>query len=229
MAGKLILVPTPISDDGMLEPIACNLLKDASLNLSENLIYIEDPKPARRRWIRWGLDREIIKDFTMFNEHTMKELIQKSLKELRSGKNIFLMSDGGLPAFCDPGANLVRACHQESITVTSTPFSNSISLAIALSGIDCREFHFHGFPPKKSEQRVEFFNKVVNGECPSVVMDTPYRLKKVIQELVAARCKRKVFLALDLCSSDEKLLFGSINHIVKALDREKAEFILVIE
>ena len=46
------------------------------------------------------------------------------------------MSDGGLPAFCDPGKELVAACHRNNVKVTSSPFQNSIVLALALSGFD---------------------------------------------------------------------------------------------
>ncbi len=227
--GVLTLIPTPISEEVNIDSYAFEALKAASLDLGNNKIYVEDLKPARRSWIRWGLDRDVIDHFVLFNEHSMAGLLNKTIEQLNSGKNVFLMSDGGLPAFCDPGANLVRSAHQKGIKVTSTPFSNSISLAIALSGIDVREFHFYGFPPKKTEERAVFFNKLCNTNSASVIMDTPYRLKKVLSELQSAGIKRDIFLACDLCTSHERLYFGKINSIIKRLQVDKAEFIIVIE
>ena len=46
------------------------------------------------------------------------------------------MSDCGLPAFCDPGADLVNACHHAGLTVTSGKIQNSVILVTgASSGI----------------------------------------------------------------------------------------------
>ena len=64
---------------------------------------MEDPKPARRAWIRFGLDRKFIDNFVYYNEQTRIDILEDLVKELKSGKNVYLLSDCGLPAFCDPG------------------------------------------------------------------------------------------------------------------------------
>ncbi len=227
--GSLCLIPTPLSDDIVLDNHALDLLSGAMNDLQNNKIYVEDLRPARRSWIRWGLDREVIDHFVLFNEHSMNGLVNKTIADLKAGKSIYLLSDGGLPAFCDPGYKLIRECHVNNIHVTSAPFNNSISLAIALSGIDVYEFHFFGFPPKKTEERQSFFQRVKDSDCPAVIMDTPYRLKKVLAEIQSVQIKRNLFLACNLNSNDEKLYFGKISSVIKKIEFDKAEFIIVIE
>ena len=144
MSGKLILVPTPLDQSLPLETVALNLLSKDCMN-EDVLLLVEEHKVARQRWIQWGLPRDAIQRFILFNEHTQEESKEEIISKLKSGKNAILMSDGGLPAFCDPGQKLVKSCHEKGIAVTSTPFPNSISLAISLSGMDHSKFSFAGF------------------------------------------------------------------------------------
>src|SRR5262245_28844563 len=133
-SGTLTLVPTPIDEASPLESRALELLKAAALDPDHNLVVVEELKACRRRWLAWGLPRETIEHFRTYNEHDAASSSQALVQELKAGKNVFLMSDGGLPAFCDPGVELVDACHKARIRVTSTPFPHAPALAVALSG-----------------------------------------------------------------------------------------------
>lgn len=228
MKGTLTLVPTPIDEDSPLEQVAFNLLEEATKDPSNNLFIIEDLKPGRRRWLRFGLTRDLVEDFVLFNEHTRSEMLPKILSELKKGKNAFIMSDGGLPAFCDPGVKLVAACHQEGIKVTATPFSNSISLALSLSGIDHSKFTFGGFLPIKDPDRSVELKSLLTRKETIILMDTPYRMKKLLQEIIELKTSRKAFLAMDLNCKSEELLFGNIEKIFSKIKDFKREFILIL-
>lgn len=225
--GKLILVPTPIDDESPLEPTALGLLKQA-VSDKKSIICVEDAKPGRRRWLHWGLPREAIDEFVLFNEHTRREEQPQLIEKLSSGYDVYLMSDGGLPAFCDPGKELVNACHESNIKVTSTPFSNSVSLAMALSGFDHEKFVFQGFLPAKKEERARALKELVKEKRTQVLMDTPYRMVKLLNELSETCPDRELFLAMDLNQPKERLLRGKASLLAKNLDGLKAEFILII-
>jgi 16S rRNA (cytidine1402-2'-O)-methyltransferase len=225
---ELILVPTPISDDLPLEPVALELLKTDALK-EEVILLVEEHKVARQRWLKWGLPREAIEKFQLYNEHTSEKMKDEVMKLLKSGKKVYLMSDCGLPAFCDPGQNLVDLCHKQRIKVTSTPFPNSIALAIALSGFSHARFLFSGFVPVKEPDRENWIKSELKRPETMVWMETPYRLKKLLEDLVKAGTKREVFLGMDLGHSSEKLIRGPAGHILKQLQEgEKREFVLVI-
>lgn len=225
---ELILVPTPIADDLPLEPVAHQKLKDDCLK-EDVLVLVEEHKVARQRWIKWGLPREAIDKFLLYNEHTSEKMKIEIMKELKKGKKVYLLSDCGLPAFCDPGQNLVDYCHKQRVKVTATPFPNSIALAISLSGFSHSQFHFCGFVPVKEPDRSNWMRTELKRAETLIWMETPYRLRKLIEELSKQDSKREIFIGLDLGSSSEKLLRGSADFLLKSLpEGEKREFVLVI-
>ncbi|MDO9182133.1 MAG: SAM-dependent methyltransferase [Bacteriovorax sp.] len=231
--GTLTLIPTPLSEVGELEPVAFALLQNAALNDQVNSIFvIEDLKPSRRRWLNFKLPRESVESFVLYNEHTASVVSKELLSELQSGKNVFLMSDGGLPAFYDPGVELVKMCHQNHIRVTSTPFCNSVVLAMALSGFNHKKFWFEGFLPLENAERIIVIKKLLAQKYPSILMDTPYRLKRVLEEFVESwgnnPNSKKLFLALDLNSPTEELRLGTPKELLGAIADFKREFILII-
>ena len=152
MSGILYLIPTPIDGESKLAVENFELLRLACDNSDRSVFVMEDPKPARRAWLRFGLDREFIDQFIYYNEQTRSNLVQELVQQLKNGKNIYMMSDCGLPAFCDPGADLVDACHKSNLTVTAGKFNNSISLALALSGFNHNKFKFFGKFNTQSEK-----------------------------------------------------------------------------
>lgn len=230
--GVLTLIPTPLSETGVLEPVAFELLtKAATENRESSVFVIEDLKPGRRRWLSFKLPRDIVEDFFLYNEHTAKTAAPELLSKLLAGKNVYLMSDGGLPAFYDPGVELVRLCHQNSIKVTATPFANSVALALALSGMDHRKFWFEGFLPLDNAERTTVIKKLLSEKHTSIFMDTPYRLKRLLEELRDAwggAGKKGLFVAMDLNKESEELLRGSPAELLSRISEFKREFIMIL-
>lgn len=231
MSGKLILVPTPLAQETPLEGVALELLKQFSLDLNV-IIAVEEHREARRRWLKWGLPRETIEKFVLFNEHTQNTLAPELIKELKNGKDIYLMSDGGMPAFCDPGLQLIKLCHQSQIQVTSTPFPNSPILALVLSGFDSHQFIFQGFLPLKEPQRSQMIKMCLQEKRTQILMDTPYRLHQVLSEFklhMSSGISREVSMCVDLSHSTEQVVRGNIDAVTKKLEIiQKAEFIFLL-
>jgi 16S rRNA (cytidine1402-2'-O)-methyltransferase len=226
MIGTLFLIPTPIDDRSPLEQTAKILLESAVEN--KDIICVEELKEGRRRWIRFGLNKSSIDDFILYNEHTRDTEREVLVKHLKAGKNVFLMSDCGLPAFCDPGQDIVSRCHDLGIKVTSAPFANSIALAVALSGFDHSRFIFEGFLSAKKELRDKEIRRVALQKEVTILMDTPYRMKKFIDELAAVSPNRMAFLGVELNQENESLKRKTLSRLSKGLEKEKKEFILVL-
>lgn len=225
---ELILVPTPIQDDTPLETVAREKLLNDCLK-DDVLILVEEHKVARKKWLLWGLPREAIDKFIVFNEHSQDKIRKDILSELKSGKKAYLMSDGGLPAFCDPGQKLVDACHRQKIKVTATPFPNSIALAVSLSGFSHEQFVFSGFIPVKEPERQTWMKQELKRPETLIWMETPYRMMKTLEDLKRLSIKRDVFLAIDLGGESELLLRGSVEEVMAALEGpSKREFVLLV-
>jgi 16S rRNA (cytidine1402-2'-O)-methyltransferase len=229
LSGKLILVPTPLAEELPLETIALESLRRDCL--SEQVgVLVEDHKVGRQRWLRWGLPREAIERFILFNEHTQADLSVSLLPELKAGKSFYLLSDGGLPAFFDPGQKLVDRCHQNNILVTATPFPNSIALAVSLSGFPHTELHFAGFLPANAEERKASLERLAPLKYPIVLMDTPYRLQILLKDIGKSNLKKRpIFLATQLNRPEEKLFRGSYVEVMSKIgELNKVEFVLMI-
>lgn len=227
--GKLVLVPTPINEELPLEPIALELLKSDALK-EDTLLLIEEHKIARQRWLKWGLPREAIEKFIVFNEHTQKEMAKDIVEKLKSPKSTaYLLSDCGLPAFCDPGQGLVDLCHKNKVQVTATPFPNSIALALALSGFKHDRFMFCGFVPQKNPDRTNWLKQELKRPETLIMMETPYRLSKFLEELSSLGTRREIFLGLDLGGPEECLLRGNVAGLLKNEQTQgKREFVMVL-
>ncbi len=226
---SLILIPTPIQDDHPLETVALNLLLKEAMN--ENVVLlVEEHKVARGRWLKWGLPREAIEKFILFNEHTQEKIQAEVIKELKNKKTVYLMSDCGLPAFCDPGQKLVDSCHKQGIKVTATPFPNSTGLALALSGFSHARFIFSGWIPVKEPERSDWMKQELKKAETQIWMETPYRLQKLLSDLESLKTSRELFLAIDLGASDELLIRGPVSSLIKNLQNEnKREFVLILK
>lgn len=226
-SGILTLIPTPIDEDTPLELTAFNRLKQATDSVN-SIFVVEELRHCRRRWIRWGLPRDIVEKFVLYNEHNAKTISQELYQKLKEGRDIFFMSDCGLPAFCDPGQRLVDYCHNGGVKVTCTPFANSIALAVALSGFPHDRFVFEGFIPVK-ENRHQELKRISLEASMSIVMDTPYRLKRLLEEFRdLLGNKREIFVGLDLNQQSEELLRGSAEQLLKRIQEFKREFILIV-
>lgn len=229
--GKLILVPTPLNESAPLEREALERIQNAlEKNPERSTIAIEGPKVARRRWIKWGLPREAISEFVIYNEHTKDEAVSELLSELNRGKDVYLMSDGGLPAFCDPGMDLVDTCHRQGIQVTSTPFPHSVTLALALSGYAHTNFWFEGFLPRDKAERAKKLKKLTRVSSTIVLMDTPYRLGKLLKELASDEelAHRELCLCLDLGFEEEWVGRGLAQELYFQHENHKREFVIVM-
>jgi 16S rRNA (cytidine1402-2'-O)-methyltransferase len=222
--GKLILVPTPIDDQNLLDTKAKETILRACEN-PQNIFCVEEEREGRRRWLRFGLPREKVQDLLCYNEHTAENLNSDLIKKLKAGSDVYLMSDAGLPAFCDPGQELVNLCHENKIAVDATPFSNSLLLAIMLSGFKAEPFYFQGFLPKEDAPRLQTLKELLSKKHLVAMMETPYRYKKLLSELMSLNCSRLVFIGIDLNMESQLLYRGPLKSAPAEI---KAPFILLL-
>lgn len=75
------------------------------------------------------------------------------LEPVVKGESWGVLSDCGLPCLADPGAALVMLAHRLKIPVQAFPGPSSITFALMLSGLSGQSFFFHGYLPKKPDER----------------------------------------------------------------------------
>ena len=106
------------------------------------------------------------------------------------GHDMGLISEAGLPAVADPGANLVAAAHAEGLAVLPLAGPSSLLLALAASGLNGQSFAFVGYLPQEAATRatrirdLESLSRRQNQT--QLMIETPYRNAALWAALVEA-------------------------------------------
>lgn len=233
----LYLIATPIGDDADLSPRATRLLLDAELVIGEEF------RPLTTLLKRIGRPRNAQPPTTsepeleVLNEHSKPEdvlrLADRIERIAKNGQFTALMSDCGTPGFCDPGAPLVSELRKRGLKCSSAPGASSLMCLLSLSGQPLSEFVFRGFLPNDRDEREQALRKLSEEHRPVVLMDTPYRLEKLLGELSRTQPNRQATLGCDFTSPKETILSNTVANLAKIwserpADARKAEFMILL-
>jgi 16S rRNA (cytidine1402-2'-O)-methyltransferase len=188
-----------------------------------DLVIGEETRVASTLLKKIGLEQ---KEIYELNEHTAEKDIRE-LVELCETKNVALVSDCGTPGFSDPGPALVRLCRQKKIAMTTLPGASSLMALLSLSSQPIREFVFFGFLPADKMKRSSKIQELKKELRSWIIMDTPYRLTAVLEDIVALMPEARALLAMNITQESEKILEGSMSYLLAQVRDTKAEFMLL--
>jgi 16S rRNA (cytidine1402-2'-O)-methyltransferase len=214
---SLTLVATPIGNEKDISDRAIHVLNSAEI------IFVESFRQGTTLLKRLGIHGKTIYEL---NEHSRASDLEE-LTELCVSKNVALISDGGTPNFYDPGALLIHGCRKLNVSITSVPGANTLTTLLSLTSVPILNFYFAGFLPAESQARAKAWKDLQSMKCTIILMDTPYRLKKLLEEASRHFQNRKAILGCDLTLPSELVLEGSLDAI-KSRAPDKAEFCLLI-
>lgn len=214
----LYLIATPIGDTNEISVRALDILRECEI------VICESTKEASKLLRSHGISG---KRYEILDEHSTAE-DKAALVPLCADHTVALVTDCGTPGFCDPGADLVGLCRQKNIPVKSVLGPSALMGLLSLSGQRLDEFVFRGFVPAETEARGKALRELTKEKRAIVLMDTPYRLKKTLQDMKEHFSDRRFLLTLNLSQQDECTLEGKIDKIISALPYDKAEFMLLI-
>ena len=214
----LYVVATPIGDSQDISLKALEVLKAAEI------IICEGTKETSKLLRAHGITG---KRYEVLDEHTKHEDFP-GLVELCQNHVCALVTDCGTPGFCDPGADLVGLCRGKNIPVKTILGASSLMGLISLSGRRIDEFVFRGFLSAETEQRERDLEALKLEKRAIVLMDTPYRLRKTLQDMKNHMQDRHFLLALNLSQESETIIEGKIDKVAGLCPFEKAEFMLLI-
>jgi 16S rRNA (cytidine1402-2'-O)-methyltransferase len=222
MTGTLYLVATPIGNYDDMTLRGLSTLKTA------DLVIYEERREGERLMRHFGIEKPV----ETLNEHNEAAASHNILQHLRSGKNVALVSDCGTPVFSDPGRMLVRRAAERHISVVPLPGASSLLPALTASGFLIEQFLYYGWlSPKKDRRRAEL-RQLVREPRTIVLMDTPYRLLSLVQDLADAfGTKRRICIAYNLTLPDEAVFRGYAPQLSVQLSAQglKGEFVIVVE
>ena len=196
--GCLYLIPSPLGDNDPAEVIPSPVL-DSLRNFKT--FVVEEVRTARRYLSRAGLKGSIGDlEFHELNEHTDQATVESYLKLFEDGNDVALISEAGLPAVADPGAQLVALAHRHGITVIPAVGPSSLMLALMASGLNGQSFAFCGYIPAKTDERrnrLRTLEKVsAQLKQTQILIETPYRNDSLFADILST-CSPSVRLCVD--------------------------------
>jgi 16S rRNA (cytidine1402-2'-O)-methyltransferase len=218
--GKLYIVATPIGHPKDITLRALDILKQV------DAVICEEYRQGSRLLNQLGIEKELV----TLNEHNEAQEAPNLVKRLERGESMAIVSDAGTPVFADPGQHLLTLLYQASIPVSPVPGPASLMAALSLCDFSIDRFIFAGFPPRKNPQRERFLEKFAHETVPVVLMDTPYRMTKLLQEVQSVFGKQQqILLACDLTLKKEIVFRGRVGEILPQVAGQKREFILILD
>jgi 16S rRNA (cytidine1402-2'-O)-methyltransferase len=196
MAGTLYLIPNTLgptaAEPGALE----HVLPEQVQAITSQLDYFvaENAKTARAFLKLVALDHPLARplqeiEIAELNVNTPAQALAALLKPLLDGRDAGLVSEAGVPAVADPGADLVRLAHQHGITVRPLVGPSSLLLAVMASGLNGQSFAFNGYLPTDAEQRAkrirELEQRSRKDRQTQLFIETPYRNAAMLEALVS--------------------------------------------
>ena len=185
--GKLYLIPSPLGENNPAEVIPGPVLESLA---GFKTFVVEEVRTARRYLSKAGLKGKIGElQFFELNEHTDQATIEGYLKLFDGDNDVALISEAGLPAVADPGAQLVALAHRHGIEVVPAVGPSSLMLALMASGLNGQSFAFCGYIPAKTDERrskLRTLEKVsAQLKQTQIIIETPYRNDSMFADMLA--------------------------------------------
>jgi 16S rRNA (cytidine1402-2'-O)-methyltransferase len=215
---SLFVVATPIGSIQDLSPRARAILAQAELVIGE------EAKPARRLLSQAGLAQRPLE---LLNEHSTAQDVAR-LTQLCREQMVALVSDCGTPGFCDPGAELVASCRRSGIRVQSVPGPSSLMAMLSVLGCRLQHFVFWGFLPRGHDERASALKGLAREKRPVFLLETPYRLARLLEDLEWAMPQRQLVIGIELSTENERLFSGRATELKKVEWPQKPEFVVFL-
>lgn len=166
-----------------------------------------------------------------FSEHTKKSKdIDEIITKIINCKTVTLISDCGTPILEDPGRLLLEYCYAHNIKVRPVAGVSSVTAAIMCLPFNFKEFYYAGLLPRDDREREKKLSYLKRLNVPVIILDTPYRLGKVLNAIKKVYSKDKeIALCLDITTESEEIIIDRVSDICsKYQENKKREFVIVI-
>lgn len=209
--------------------------KDASSRLkiaieNADIVAAEDS----RKFQRLCQDLEVSSKAKVFSyfDGNENERIEQLIELLKSGKNILLVTDAGMPVVSDPGYLLVENAVKNSIAIELIPGPSAVTSALAISGLPSERFCFEGFLPRTEQARDNYLNELRYETRTMVFFEAPHRIVESLTNLTKIfGDKRRACICREMTKKHEEIIRGNLGELLLWANSKEmlGEFTIVIE
>ncbi len=183
--GSLYLVPTTLGDCDPMDVLPVTVKRAI-----ETLDYfiVENEKTARKfiKTIAPEKSQPSLKLFKLDKYADPAEVLTY-LDVCEEGVSVGLLSEAGVPAIADPGADIVKLAHEKGIKVIPLVGPSSIILAMMASGFNGQNFAFNGYLPIDAAEKKAALKNLeklsLEKNQSQIFIETPYRNNKFLLDL----------------------------------------------
>lgn len=212
--GKLYLIPSPLGENDPREVIPAPVLESLA---GFKTFVVEEVRTARRYLSKAGLKGKIGGlQFFELNEHTGQTTIESYLKLFDEGNDVALISEAGLPAVADPGAQLVSLAHRHGIEVVPAVGPSSLMMALMASGLNGQSFAFCGYIPAKTDDRrnrLRILEKTsIQLKQTQILIETPYRNDSLFSDMLSVlNASTRICVAANITMPDAYIMTKKVS------------------
>jgi 16S rRNA (cytidine1402-2'-O)-methyltransferase len=219
VAGKLVLIGTPLGNREDLSARAQRSLLEA------DLLLCEDTRSPQRLLGDVALPERI--SCFVGNEH---ERVQLLLDRLGAGQTVAFVSEAGLPVWSDPGRMLVAAAVDAGFEVDVIPGPTAGTCALALSGFVAEGACFLGFVARGGKQRDEALERIAAHDGAVILYEAGNRTPALLRDLAAHVPQRRCVIGRELSKLHQEVLRGTVAELAARVDEPlRGEVTLVLE
>lgn len=219
--GILYLCATPIGNLDDISVRALNTLKSC------DIIACEDTRHSLGLLNHFGITAKL----TSYFEHNKKQKGAYLAAELKSGKNIALITDAGTPAISDPGEDLVKLCIKEDIRVVPIPGCAALINALIISGLNTTRFTFEGFLSVNKKSRNEHLESLKNDTHTMIFYEAPHKIERTLADMLRCFGNRRISIVKELTKIHEGCMHTTFEDAIEYFKSNppKGEYVIVIE
>ncbi|KGF78473.1 SAM-dependent methyltransferase [Massilia sp. JS1662] len=197
MPGTLYLIPNTLGPTEAAPHALSHILPEQVQDIASRLDYFvaENAKTARAFLKLVAIDHPLARplqeiQIAELNVNTPPQALAALLAPMLDGRDAGLVSEAGVPAVADPGADLVRLAHQHGVPVRPLVGPSSLLLAVMASGLNGQSFAFNGYLPTDAGQRTKRIQQLEqrsrSEKQTQLLIETPYRNGAMLEALVAS-------------------------------------------
>jgi 16S rRNA (cytidine1402-2'-O)-methyltransferase len=217
----LYIVSTPIGNEDDISLRALKVLKKV------DTIICEEEKVGALLAKRHNFNANL----EQLNEHNEDEYAPQLIERLQNGETFALISDAGTPIFADPGRYFLNLALDANINIVVVPGPSSIMTALVRSGFTSDVFTCAGFLSRTTEDRLIEMQALALEPRTTVLLETPYRLKPLLEAAAKVMPDRKAYIGCNLTMSFEHHHYGTFSELLQVFTDTpfKGEFVIVFE
>lgn len=203
-------------------------LKDVTYRAIETLqncdiIFCEDTRHSLKFLTAYGIKKPL-KSCHKFNE---KKAAEDIIAEAKSGKEVGIISDAGMPVISDPGNVVARELKGADISYTVVPGANAFLSALILSAFSSERFAFLGFLPEKKGEKREFLQRYKDTDLTLCFHVAPQDMAGDIAEMYSVFGSRKACAVREITKLHEEAAYFDLRDGYNGETR--GEFVVIVE